>query len=157
MKLSEIKKHLNKLDKIAFKLPNGSLVPSHFHVTEVGKVSKHFIDCGGTVRNEEVANFQLWEADDYDHRLHPEKLVHIIELSEKVLGIEDLEIEVEYQGETIGKYNLDFDGINFLLTRKKTDCLAKDNCGIPTIKPKIKLSNLQETNNNCCTPNSGCC
>ena len=50
MKLSEIKIHLNKLDKIAFQLPNGSLVPSHFHVTEVGKVSKHFIDCGGSIR-----------------------------------------------------------------------------------------------------------
>ena len=49
------------------------MVPSHFHVTEVGKITKHFIDCGGTVRNEEVVNFQLWQADDYDHRLHPEK------------------------------------------------------------------------------------
>ena len=84
MKLSEIKKHLASLKTIAFQLPNGDLVPNHFHVTEVGRVTKNFIDCGGTVRNEEVANFQLWEADDYDHRLHPEKLTHIIELSEKV-------------------------------------------------------------------------
>ena len=28
MKLSEIKKHLNQLDTIEFKLPNGDLVPS---------------------------------------------------------------------------------------------------------------------------------
>jgi len=92
MKLSEIKNELQKLHAIAFQLPNGDLVPSHFHVTEVGKVTKHFIDCGGTVRQEEVVNFQLWEANDYDHRLHPEKLVHIIELSEKVLGLPDAEI-----------------------------------------------------------------
>ena len=72
MKLSEIKNELQKLTSIAFQLPNGELVPSHFHVTEVGKVTKHFIDCGGTVRQEEVINFQLWEANDYDHRLHPE-------------------------------------------------------------------------------------
>ena len=157
MKLSEIKKHLKQLNTIAFQLPNGNLVPNHFHVTEVGKVTKHFIDCGGTVRNEEVVNFQLWEANDYDHRLHPEKLVHIIELSEKLLGIEDLEIEVEYQGETIGKYNLDFDGTNFLLTTKQTDCLAKNNCGIPAEKPKVKLSELQETNTSCCSPSTGCC
>ena len=85
MKLSQIKEQLNKLETIAFELPDGNLVPRHFHVTEVGKVSKHFIDCGGTVRKEEVANFHLWEANDYDHRLHPEKLVSIIELSEKVL------------------------------------------------------------------------
>src|SRR5690606_36651355 len=121
---SEIKTHLEHLEKIAFQLPDGSLVPRHFHVTEVGKVTKHFIDCGGTVRNEEVASFQLWDSFDYDHRLHPEKLIHIIELSEKILGLGDLEIEVEYQGETINKFSLDFDGKDFLLTTTHTDCLA---------------------------------
>tara|TARA_R110002167_G_scaffold70337_1_gene198172 strand:+ start:1842 stop:2309 length:468 start_codon:yes stop_codon:yes gene_type:complete len=155
MKLSQIKQKLSELDRIAFQLPNGDLVPNHFHVTEVGKITKNFIDCGGTVRNEEVANFQLWNANDYDHRLHPEKLLSIIELSEKILGIEDLEIEVEYQAETIGKFGLDFDGNNFLLTTKQTDCLAKDQCGIPTEKPKMKLSEIQATNS--CAPGSGCC
>lgn len=155
MKLSEVKSALNHLQTIAFQLPNGELVPNHFHITEVGKVTKHFIDCGGTVREEEVANFQLWNADDYDHRLHPEKLLNIIELSEKVLGLEDLEIEVEYQGETIGKFGLDFDGKNFLLTTKQTDCLAKDQCDIPSEKPKVKLSELQDAPS--CSPNSGCC
>lgn len=159
MKLSEVKNKLNQLDKIAFQLPNGELVPNHFHVTEVGKVTKHFIDCGGTVRNEEVANFQLWDADDYDHRLHPEKLLSIIELSQKVLDIGDLDIEVEYQGETIGKFGLDFEGENFLLTTKKTDCLARENCGVPEAKPKFKMIELQnmETNGNSCTPGGGCC
>ncbi|ADV48723.1 hypothetical protein I2486_07170 [Cellulophaga sp. E16_2] len=155
MKLSEIKSHLKNLKTIAFELPDGTLVPSHFHVTEVGKVTKNFIDCGGTVRNEEVVNFQLWNAADYDHRLHPEKLAHIIELSEKTLAIPDLEIEVEYQGTTIGKFGLDFNGTNFLLTTKQTDCLAKDNCGIPEAKPKLKMATLESGNS--CTPNSGCC
>ncbi|KSA11854.1 DUF6428 family protein [Maribacter dokdonensis] len=155
MKLSEIKKHLAALETIAFQLPNGELVPNHFHVTEVGKITKNFIDCGGTVRNEEVVNFQLWNADDYDHRLHPEKLIHIIELSEKVLGIEDLEIEVEYQGNTIEKFGLDFDGANFRLTSKQTDCLAKDNCGIPAEKPKLNLSEIN--NEPCCSPDGNCC
>tara|TARA_B100000809_G_scaffold252633_1_gene287568 strand:- start:491 stop:961 length:471 start_codon:yes stop_codon:yes gene_type:complete len=156
MTLSEIKNHLIKLDKIGFQLPDGSLVANHFHVTEVGKVTKNFIDCGGVLRNEEVANFQLWNANDYDHRLHPEKLIHIIELSEKVLNIKDLDIEVEYQGATIGKYGLDFDGTNFLLITKHTDCLAKDNCGMPERKQKVSLSDL-DTKESCCDPTSGCC
>ncbi|WP_405397623.1 DUF6428 family protein [Maribacter sp. Asnod2-G09] len=155
MKLSEIKNHLAELETIAFQLPNGELVPNHFHVTEVGKITKNFIDCGGTVRNEEVVNFQLWNANDYDHRLHPEKLINIIELSEKVLGIEDLEIEVEYQGQTIEKFGLDFDGTNFILASKQTDCLAKDNCGIPAEKPKVKLAEV--TNEPCCAPDGNCC
>lgn len=157
MKLSEIKKALKQLLTIAFQLPNGELVPSHFHVTEVGKVTKHFIDCGGTVRKEEVVNFQLWEENDYNHRLHPEKLIHIIELSEKIIGIEDLEIEVEYQmATTIGKFSLDFDGTNFLLVTKLTNCLAKDKCGISTEKPKVKIGEWKPKENSC-SPNSGCC
>ena len=155
MKLSEIKNSLHTLDNIAFQLPDGSLVPNHFHVTEVGKITKHFIDCGGTVRKEEVANFQLWDANDYDHRLHPEKLLKIIELSEKVLEIADLEIEVEYQADTIGKFGLDFDGTNFVLTSKQTDCLAKENCGVPVAKPKLKFADLPTATS--CDPNSGCC
>lgn len=154
MTLSETKHILAKADKIAFQLPSGELVPSHFHVTEIGLIDKHFIDCGGTVRKEQKVNFQLWNADDYDHRLHPEKLLHIIELSERVLGIPDLEVEVEYQGETIGKYGLDYESGNFQLTSKMTDCLAKDQCGIPTEKPKIRLG--QEASSPC-TPGSGCC
>lgn len=156
MKLSEIKSKLKELDTIAFELPDGTLVAPHFHVTEVGKVSKHFIDCGGIIRHEEVANVQLWEANDYNHRLHPEKLLNIIELAERLLHIGNLDIEVEYQGDTIEKYNLDFEGKHFLLTTKQTDCLAKDKCGIPSQKLKMRLSELQSQPSKC-SPNSGCC
>ena len=156
MKLSEIKKHLSTAESVNFELQNGTFVPEHFHVTEVGVVTKHFIDCGGTVRNEKVANFQLWNANDFEHRLKPAKLLNIIKLSEEKLGMEDLEIEVEYQSDTIGKYGLDFSGENFLLTTKQTDCLAKDNCGVPQHKQKLQLAEL-ETSKSCCTPGGDCC
>src|SRR6478609_3649239 len=157
MKLSEVKRILSNAESVSFKLENGTMVPENFHVTEVGVVSKHFIDCGGTVRNEKVANFQLWDANDYDHRLKPQKLLNIIALSEKVLGMEDLEIEVEYQSETIGKYDLEFDGKNFILTSKQTACLAQDKCGVPPQKQKVQLSSLAVANESCCTPGGGCC
>ncbi|MBD3889775.1 DUF6428 family protein [Olleya marilimosa] len=156
MTLSEIKKHLSQLETISFTLPDGSLVPNHFHVTEVGKATKHFIDCGGTVREEKKVNFQLWNADDYDHRLHPEKLVKIITLSEDIFNLQDLEIEVEYQGEqTIQKFGLEFQNNSFQLTSLVTDCLAKDKCGIPEPKQKLQFSDLQSGET--CTPGSGCC
>lgn len=155
MKLFEVKSILKNLQTLAFQLPDGSLVPHNFHVTEVGKVSKHFIDCGGTVRKEEVINFQLWSAADYDHRLHPEKLLSIIELSEKIIGLENLEIEVEFQGATIQKFGLDFHGGQFLLTTKQTDCLAKESCGIPVEKTKLQLATVSQGTT--CTPGGGCC
>ncbi|SHL91970.1 DUF6428 family protein [Flavobacterium xanthum] len=156
MKLSEIKKELNALENVAFILPNGTYVPEHFHVTEVGLSTRNFIDCGGKVRKENVVNFQLWDANDFDHRLKPKKLLDIIELSEKILGIEDHEVEVEFQGETIGKYDLGFNGTDFTLINKQTACLAEDQCGIPADKQKVKLSAIP-TQTNSCTPGGGCC
>jgi len=156
MKLSEIKPLLSKVQSVSFILPNGQFVPKHFHVTEVGMITKNFIDCGGTVREEKMVNFQLWEANDFDHRLAPQKLQNIIELSEKVLNLVDAEIEVEYQQETIGKFNLEFDGNNFLLVAKKTNCLAQDSCGIPAEKLKVSLKDLSNPAPSC-TPGGGCC
>ncbi len=157
MKLSEFKQKLSPLSELNFMLPNGTMVPKHFHVTEVGQVTKHFIDCGGTVRDEKVVSFQLWEANDFDHRLAPQKLMSIIKLSENVLKIEDAEIEVEYQGETIGKYTIDFNGHDFLLVSKQTNCLATDKCGIPPEKLKVNLIDLNPNSQSCCTPGSKCC
>jgi hypothetical protein len=179
MKLSQAKNILASVETVNFQLPDGTFVPEHFHVTEVGLITKNFIDCGGTVRKETVVNFQLWNANDLEHRLKPQKLINIINLSEKVLGIEDFEIEVEYQAQTIGKYELDFNGKDFVLVNKQTACLAQDQCGIPSEKQKVRLSDMNTesacctpsvsaekakvslsdaTNeSSCCTPNGGCC
>lgn len=157
MKLSKIKEILPSLENVEFQLENGNFVPEHFHVTEVGQITKNFIDCGGVIRTEKVVNFQLWNADDSEHRLKPIKLLHIINLSEEKLGIEDLEIEVEYQSQTIGKYDLEFNGSHFVLVNKTTACLAQDACGIPSEKQKKNLSELTSDSGNSCEPGSGCC
>lgn len=157
MKLSAFKNKLQELENIRFQLPDGRLVPSHFHVTEVGSVNKNFIDCGGTIRIEHKVNFQLWEANDYDHRLHPEKLLSIIKLSEDKLALRDEEIEVEYQGETIGKYGIEVNGDTFMLTSLATNCLAQDKCGIPQEKLKVSLAAVAAPTKSACTPGSGCC
>lgn len=157
MKLSQVKAILPTLEYVNFKLENGTLVPEHFHVTEVGIVIKKFIDCGGVIRTEKTVNFQLWNADDFEHRLKPTKLLNIIQLAEDKLGIEDAEIQVEYQSDTIGKYGLAFDGTNFILQNKTTACLAQDACGIPSEKAKKNLSELPVNQNSSCTSGGGCC
>ena len=75
-------------------------------------------------------------------------------MAEKQLGLENLEVEVEYQSETIGKYGLEFDGKRFLLTATQTNCLAKEKCGIP----EAQTSNLVPAQGSSgCSPESGCC
>ena len=149
MTLHELKTQLQQQNTLAFELPDGSLVQSNFHITEVGRVTKNFIDCGGVIRKEEVISLQLWEANDYDHRLHPEKMLQIIEIGEKAFNLRDVEIEVEYQGNTIQKFGLDLKANHFVLINKKTACLALDACQI------IPKSNEKKTEK--CTPGSGCC
>jgi len=152
MKLEKLKNTLKDLTEISIMQTNGVLVPPHFHLTEIGKVTKEFIDCGATRRKDEVISLQLWTANDFDHRLEPSKMLGIIEQFQKTFKVDDLEIEVEYQADTIGKFGLDFKNNRFVLTSKQTDCLAKDNCGIPEY-----LIDAKEAVASCCTPGSGCC
>ena len=156
MKLEEFKTHLKSNETLAFILPNGQFVAKHFHITEVGLNTRHFIDCGGTERFEKKINLQLWIDDnDVDHRLKASKLLSIVEMSQEKIGLGNHDIEVEYQGQTIGKYGLEFDANNYILTSTQTDCLAKDKCGIPTEKVKLNLADISTSDS--CTPGSGCC
>jgi hypothetical protein len=157
MKINDLKKELKQLNKIQFVLPNGRLVPEYFHITEIGKKTKHFIDCGNTIRQENVISFQLWFAQDYDHRLNVNKFEKIIEASNPLFGGEDLDIEVEYQNDlTIGVFGLELKEGVFNLIAKQTNCLAKDHCGIPSEKLRINIADLGKEQNSC-SPKTGCC
>ena len=157
MKLSQLKQHLSQIDSINFLQPNGYFIPKHFHITEVGLITKHFIDCGSTIRNSKVISIQIWVAQDVDHRLTPKGLLNILDLSKQITENEDLDVEIEYQTETVGKYSLGIKDENFVLIPTQTDCLAKDSCGIPVEKRKLQLVELGSSNDGCCTPGGGCC
>ncbi len=134
---------------IQFLLPGNQSVPAHFHVTEVAHVRKDFIDCGGTVRSESSCVLQVWVADDVEHRLETSKLSRILKAAEALLPSDEISVQVEYQGETISRYNLadsEESPSSILLTLKpiNTGCLAPDRCGV---NPLPVLS---------CGP-SGCC
>jgi hypothetical protein len=121
--------------KMHWMLPDGSFVPSHYHITEVGKVQKDFIDCGGTVRSSQTCVLQVWVANDTDHRLETGKLAKILEVAAPLLGSDDLPVEVEYEEGVISQYPLGGieatpSGLLFYLGTKHTACLAPDKCGV---------------------------
>ncbi len=155
MKVRELVQHLSVKQQVQFQLEDGTLVPDHFHVTEMGLVLKNYVDCGGKMRNERSATFQLWVAGDTDHRMTSQKFMGIIAIADGLYGIQELEVHVGYQQETIGVFDLNYNGEKFVLQSKQTACLAEDACGIPQQKPKVSLSNLSQGNS--CKPGSGCC
>ena len=120
---------------LAFTLPDGSAVAQHFHVTEVGRVRKDFIDCGGTVRQTDACVLQVWVATDVDHRLEADKLGKIIALGKEILKDADLPVEIEYDVGVITQFSIESveandEVITFKLAGKHTACLAPDRCGI---------------------------
>ena len=153
MLLSAFKQTLSELDKLKFQLPNGQLVPSYFHITEVGKVTRNYIDCGGVLRQENKLNLQLWVSSDTEHRLKPDNILNILQLAENQLGFLDLELEVEYQQTTVGRYKLALNGEVFELVNTQTACLAPNQCGIPQEKPRVRLTARglsSNTDSDCC-------
>ena len=153
MLLSALKQKLGEIETLEFQLPDGQFVPAHFHITEIGNVSRDYIDCGGTLRKENKLNLQLWVSSDSDHRLAPDNLLNILQLAEKQLGFSNEEVKVEYQQSTIGRYELAFNGTVFQLINTQTACLAPDQCGIPQEKPRVRVT----VGGLSCDPNSGCC
>ena len=148
MKLSEFKSSLSQITQLKLMLPNGTAIPAHFHVTELALISKNFIDCGGVARVERKVTFQLWVANDIDHRLTPFKWLGIIKKGELDYGLTDEPVEIEYQGQTIERYGISFSEGVFHLTPLYTECLAPDHCGIPA---------EQVPKTSCCSPSTGCC
>lgn len=154
MRLSEFRSKLELSSDLHFVQLNGKKIPSHFHITELGRSTKHFLDCGGKERIDSVATMQLWTSIDFHHRLKAEKVLKIMDKTQRLFEGEDPELEIEFQQETIGRYGLKWNDGEFHLVALHTDCLAKDNCGIPVEKVKRKLSELATQ---CCEPNSSCC
>lgn len=130
-------------------LPDGDFVPAHFHVTEIGRVQKDFIDCGGTARSSTSCVLQTWVANDTAHRLTAGKLARVFELAESVLRSDELPMEIEYENGTVSVYPVagaEFTpaGVLFHLGRKHTDCLAPDRCKVTPAAAG-------------CAPGAGCC
>lgn len=135
--------------RVHLMLPDGAFVPAHFHVTEVGRVQKDFIDCGGSTRSTVTCLLQVWVADDVNHRLDTTKLANIIRLAAPLLGAGNLPVEVEYETGVVAQYPVVAAettpaGLLLHLGVKHTACLAQDRCGVGAAEVA-------------CCPTPGCC
>jgi hypothetical protein len=138
VKLFELKSILREAGNRHFQLqlPSGAAVPQSFHVTEVGRVQKTFIDCGGVLRTSDACQLQVWIGPDVDHRIEAGKAAKILEKASSFLPDESISVEIEYEDEVISQYTIegcdrDDEAVVLRLARKHTDCLARHLCGVP--------------------------
>jgi hypothetical protein len=164
MTLRELKSLFrNEQDKhFRLRLPDGSPVPGSFHITEVGRVQKTFIDCGGVLRESVVCQLQVWVGPDEDHRIEARKAAAILDKAKAFLPDESVPVEIEYEDRVISQYTISGgdvleDAVILTLEHKHTACLAAERCGVapgpeeislmkPAAALKVQL---------CCAP--GCC
>jgi Family of unknown function (DUF6428) len=123
----------NPTTALRFLLPDGGLIPAHAHVTEVGHVTKRYIDCGGTKRADSHCLLQTWVADDVDHQLTTDKLAGILRKADADFDIAQLPIWIEYEDGLITQFividcSVDEGACWLHTTMRHTDCLAKDQC-----------------------------
>ncbi|HEV2695158.1 MAG TPA: DUF6428 family protein [Verrucomicrobiae bacterium] len=149
MKLHELKAILARhpAAHIRFQLPDGEFAPAHSHVTEVARIDKRFIDCGGTLRTDTLCRLQTWSADDVEHRLTAGKLTKIFTLAESVLLTDDLDVDIEHELGHITQFPLGSveagdNEIVFHLTERHTACLAMDKC-LPPVTAQSELNPLK--------------
>ncbi|MDQ2800885.1 MAG: DUF6428 family protein [Armatimonadota bacterium] len=139
-------------------LPGLNPVPVSFHITEVGHVTKKFIDCGGKVHTIQTCQLQAWLGDDTEHRLLAGKMAGVLNLAE-AKGVlpagEDLDVEFEYEDTALSQYPVE----NYIVTEKAvvlnlaskhTDCLAKDIC-LPSLPMAVGTAAV-----GCCGPSCDC-
>jgi hypothetical protein len=128
---------------IQFALPTGTRIPLHAHVTDVARIEKKFVDCGGTFRTEAHCSLQAWFSDDTDHRIGAKTLEKILDKAAPFLESEELEVEVEYEAPYISKFPVSEAVVEsgiliFRLGTRHTTCLAPDVC-IPASKANTLL------------------
>ncbi len=153
MNLSELKSLLtDHADRhFRIRLPDGAAVPISFHVTEVGRLQKTFLDCGGTLRETTTCQLQIWVGEDYQHRIETGKMAAILGKATSILPDDSVPVEIEYEDRVISQYTISnhellADAVVLVLAHKHTECLAPELCGLPALPSKSP----------CCGP-SGCC
>jgi hypothetical protein len=159
MNLSELKSLLREHADRHFRiqLPGGAAVPVSFHVTEVGRVQKTFLDCGGTLRETLACQLQVWVGPDYDHRIETGKMASILDKAKAYLPDESIPVEIEYEDRVISQYTVDghevtADAVILKLAHKHTECLAPELCGLPALNRLPAIGDKAP----CCGP-AGCC
>jgi hypothetical protein len=159
MQLKELKSLLagNADRHFRIRLPDGDAIPLSFHVTEVGHVRKTFLDCGGTRRETETCQLQVWVGEDYDHRIETGKMAGILEKGKAVIPDDSVPVEIEYEDRVISQYTITgheitSDAVILALAHKHAECLAPELCGLPSFNRLPALGGKSS----CCAPGQTC-
>lgn len=154
--LELLKEHQDK--NLLFEYSPGKLVRANYHITEVKNITIESVDCGAGTDAWKETIVQLWESpSEKDNReyLTVHKAAGILNKVDKIRPMDrKAEIKFEYSNENfhtaqlfVDDYTIEANNLIVTLAILKTDCKAKEVCGVP--EPATEESS--------CTPGGGCC
>lgn len=156
--LSILKEHQDK--SLLFEYGNGQLVGANYHITEIKNITVDSVDCGARPDFWKETVIQLWESPSEVGKkeyLSAYKALGIMNKVEKIKPVDqESEVKFEYGNSHfhtahlfVDGFTLDDDKLLIQLAVTKTDCKAKETCGVP-----VQEAQKKEV---CCSPESGCC
>ncbi len=149
----------NQDKSLLFEYTPGKFVGANYHITEVKNMTIASVNCGGGTEDWKETIIQLWESPTEKDKKDFMSTYKALSILKKVGRIKpyvlDAEVKFEYSNPTFHTAQLfvsDYDLIDKKLIVKlaveKTDCKAKDICGVPE---------TVEVTHEACAPGSGCC
>ena len=163
MKTSEflhlLETHKNK--SLLFEYVPGKLVGANYHITEVKNIIIDSVDCGARTDAWKETIVQLWESPDEIGKtefMGAFKALGILNKVDRIKPmVRDAEIKFEYSNDSfhtaqlfVSDYSYNNKKLIINLASEKTDCKAKDVCGVT--EPETVAAE-----ESCCAPGSGCC
>ena len=156
--LSLLKTHPNK--SLLFEYKTGHLVAANYHITEIKNITVDSIDCGAGTDFWKETIIQLWESPEEKGKRDYMSANKALDILNKVDAIKPMEKEVEVKFEYsnpdfhtaqlfVHGYEVRADQMIMKLGVERTDCKAKETCGIP--------AEISVEDDNACTPGGGCC
>jgi len=156
--LSVLKENTDK--SLIFEYAPGQLVGANYHITEVKNIIIDSVDCGAGTDFWKETIIQLWESPEEIGKrdyMVADKALSILNKVDKIKSIEkDVEVKFEYSNSVfhtaqlyVLSHQIKDDQILMHLGVEKTDCKAKETCGITETIEKVAVGS--------CAPGSGCC
>jgi len=162
MKTSEFLELLNahKNKELLFEYAPGEFVGANYHITEIKNTTVDAVDCGANTDFWKETIVQLWESPtekDKTEFMTAFKALGILNKVDRIKPmVRDAEVKFEYSNNSFHTAQLFVNDVVWNDTQfvvklavEKTDCKAKDTCGVPEEAEVVAASN--------CAPGSGCC
>lgn len=157
--LSLLKEHPSK--NLLFEYQEGKYVGANYHITEIKNITVDAVDCGTGTDYWKETIVQLWESPtekDKTEYMSVYKALGILKKVDRIKTmVKEAEIKFEYSNTNfhtaqlfVNDYEIQDNQLIIKLAVQKTDCKAKDACGIA----EPVMVNSEEA---CCSPDGGCC